>query len=47
MRCSALGSESNVQVLLRFRANLRPDMRNELLARGFTKLEKAYALAKI
>src|SRR5436190_8174187 len=43
-RCSALGSESNAQILSRFRSGLRPDLRNELLARGVTELEKAYAL---
>ena len=38
---NALGTESNSQVLSRFRAGLREDLRTELLARGVTELEKA------
>ena len=44
IRCSVLGTESEVQILFRFRDSLREDLRMTLLARGVTELEKAYTL---
>jgi len=37
---NALGTESNVQVLSRFRVGHRKDLRTSLLARGVTKFER-------
>ena len=45
-RCNALSIENDVQVLSQFRAGLKEDLRTELLARGVTKLKKAYALVQ-
>lgn len=47
IHCSALGSKSDVQVLSRFRADLWNDLRNELLARGITELNKDYTLSPL
>jgi len=43
--CSTFSTESNTQILFRFRAGLREDLQTELLARVI-KLEKAYALVE-
>ena len=36
--------ETNTQIHFQFRAGLKEDLRIELLTRGVTELEKAYAL---
>ena len=46
VRCNTLSTEGKSQVLFRFRAGLRDDLRTELLARKITKFEKAYALVQ-
>ena len=42
--CSTLHREGETQILSRFKAGLRDDLRIELLARGVNELEAAYAL---
>ena len=44
IRCSTFGTKSITQVISQFRAGLREDIQTELLARGVTKLDKAYAI---
>jgi len=44
IRYSTLHKEGETQILSRFRANLRDDLRTEMLARGVNELEAAYAL---
>jgi len=39
-----LNTEREAQILSKFRAGLREDLRTELLARGVTELEKTYVL---
>ena len=39
-------TEGQAQIMSRFRARLREDLRTELLAREITELEKAYALVQ-
>ena len=46
IRCSTLHEEGETQILYRFRAGLRDDLRTELLARGVNELEAAYALVQ-
>ena len=46
IRCNALNTEGQSQILSRFRDRLRDDLRTELLAREITKLEKAYTLVQ-
>ena len=46
IRCTAINIEGKAQILSRFRAGLRDDLRTELLAHEVTKLEKAYALVQ-
>ena len=46
IHCTVLGEEREEQVLSRFRAGLREDLRNKLLARDITELGKAYALVQ-
>ena len=46
IRCNALNTEGQAQIMSRFRAGLREELRTELLAREITKLEKAYALVQ-
>ena len=41
-----LETETPMQVLSRFRAGLREDLRSELFARNVDTLEKAYALVQ-
>ena len=41
IHCSVLGEEREEQVMSRFRAGLREDLRNKLLTRGITELGKA------
>ena len=41
-----LRTESSTQIFSRFSVGLREDLHTELLARGITKLEKAYALVQ-
>ena len=43
INCSTFNKEGHTQILSRFRAGLREDLRVELLARGVTQLEKIYA----
>jgi len=44
IRCSTLHKECEAQIFSRFRADLRDDLRTELLARGVNELEATYAL---
>lgn len=44
IRCSVLGEEREEQVMSRFRADIREDPRNKLLAQDITELGKAYTL---
>ena len=46
IRCNALSTKGQSQILFRFRARLREDLRTKLLAREITELEKAYALVQ-
>ena len=46
IRCIALGTEGNGKVLSIFRAELKEDLRSELLASGGTEFEMAYALVQ-
>ena len=46
IRCSTLHKEGEAQILSRFRASLRDDLRTELLVRGVNELEAAYALVQ-
>ena len=46
IRCNALSTKGQSEILFRFRAKLREDLRTKLLAREITKLEKAYALVQ-
>ena len=46
IRCSTLHKEGEAQILSRFRAGLRDDLRIELLARGVKELEVTYALVQ-
>ena len=46
IRCNVLVTESETQILFKFRDGLRKDLRTELLARGVIELEKAYALVQ-
>jgi len=46
IRCNALNTEGQSQILSTFRAGLRDDLRTEFLAREITKLEKAYMLVQ-
>ena len=45
-RCNTFNTEWQAQILSRFRAGLRGDLRTELLARGVTKLKAVYALVQ-
>ena len=42
IRCSTLHKEGEAQILFRFRADLRDDLRTELLVREVNELEAAY-----
>ena len=44
MRCSTFSKKGQTQILSRFVAGLREDVRTELLARRVTELEKAYTI---
>ena len=46
IKCSALNPEGKAQILSKFRARVRKDMRTELLAHRVIELEKAYALVQ-
>ena len=46
IRCSTLQKKGEAQILSKFKAGLRDDLRTELLARGVNKLEAAYALVQ-
>ena len=46
IRCSTLHKEGEAQILSRFRAGLRDDLRTKLLVRGVNELEAAYALVQ-
>jgi len=46
IRCSTLHREGKVQILSRFKAGLRDDLRTELLGRGVNELEAVYALVQ-
>ena len=46
IRCNVLVTESETQILFKFRGSLRKDLRTELLARGVIEPEKAYALVQ-
>ena len=46
IRCNVLVTEYKAQILSRFRAGLREDLRTKLLARGVTEIERAYALVQ-
>jgi len=46
IRCNAIDTEGQAQILSRFRAGLRDNLRTELLAHEVTELEKAYALVQ-
>ena len=46
IRWSTLHKEGETQILSRFRASLRDDLRTELLVRGVNELETAYALVQ-
>jgi len=43
IRCSTLYRESKAQILFRFRAGLKDDLRTELLVKEINELEVAYA----
>jgi len=44
--CNTLNTEGQAQIFSRFRAELKDDLRTELLARGVTELKTAYALVQ-
>ena len=44
VRCNTLHKEGESQILFKFRVGLRDDLQTELLVRGVTELEAAYAL---
>ena len=46
IRCKTINTEGQAQIMSRFRAGLRDDLRTELLAREVTELEKAYELVQ-
>jgi len=46
IKCNTLHRESEAQILFRFKAGLRDNLRTELLARGVNELEAAYALVQ-
>jgi len=46
IKCSTLHKKSEAQILSRFKAGLRDDLRTELLDGGVTELEAAYALVQ-
>jgi len=46
IRCNALSTEGQSQILSRFRVGLREDLQTKLLAREITELKKAYALVQ-
>ena len=46
IRCSTTNKKRQTQILSRFRVGLRENLRADLLARGVTQLEKAYALVQ-
>jgi len=46
IRCSTLYKKGKTQILSRFRAGLRDDLRTELLVRGVNELETVYALVQ-
>ena len=46
IRCNAIDTEGQAQILSRFRAGPRDNLRTELLAHEVTELEKAYALVQ-
>jgi len=46
IRCNALSTEEQSQILSRLRAGLREDLWTELLAREITELEEAYSLVQ-
>jgi len=46
IRCSAFSKEGQAQILSKFKAVLREDLRTELLIRGVTEFEKAYTIVQ-
>ena len=46
IKCRTFSKEGQAQILYRFRARLREDLRTELLIRGVTELEKAYTIVQ-
>ena len=46
LRCSTFSKEGLPQILCRFSARLREDLRTELLVRRVTELEKAYTIVQ-
>ena len=44
IRCNTCSKEGQAQILSRFKAGLREDLRTELLVRGVTELEKTYTI---
>ena len=46
IRCNAINTEGQAQIMSRFRAGLRDDLRTKLLAREITELEKSYVLVQ-
>ena len=46
IRCNALSTEGQSQILSRFRAEFREDLRTELLTREITKFEKTFAFVQ-
>jgi len=46
IKCSTLHKEGESQILSRFRAGLRDDLRTELLARGVNELKAVYVSSR-
>ena len=46
MRCSIFHKKGEAQILFRFRAGIRDDLRIELLVRGVNELEAVYVLVQ-
>ena len=46
IRCSAINTEGQAQIMSRVKTELMDDLRTELLTREVTELEKAYALVQ-
>ena len=44
IKCSTLHREGEAQILSKFRASLRDNLRSEMLGRGVSELEAAYVL---